>query len=346
VRVEFPAQYTPIPYAPQAIACLIGDWTASRPLVTFYMGRLLNLGVFVLSLALAIKRNPQLGWIAGIVALLPMSLYMAASFSPDAFTMAVSFYLTSTLLSAINASESVSKGSIATIFVLSTVLALCKPPYFLLAALFIAIPKSRFGVGRQKILYIAGLTVCLAAAALLSTATVSRNFYPMRRDAQIDPRAQMVYVGENPSRFLRIVSQDYLEHGREYARHFVGHLGWLDVPLPMAIIILDWLLLISVALSTSGGPLLPSHRLLACAILLLCLLVISLSQYIAWTPVRASRIEGIQGRYFLPLGPLALALLRVRHRDATLSITAGLVVLTIAVLSNCVALWTVAQRYY
>lgn len=344
VRVEFPAQYTPVPYAPQTLACCIGDHLRLRPLVTLYFGRLLNLLVFVVLISVAMRQFEPLSWVIGLIATLPMTLYVVASFSPDALTIGIAICLTAVLLRAMAQPRTLLGRDINVIMILAFLLSLCKPPYFLLAALFVGVPKRHFAARPQKILCSALIAALVAAGAVLSATVAARHFHAIRPGVQIDARAQLHHVIAAPTRFLRLATLDYLTHGGEYARHFIGQLGWLDVPLPTAVIGMNWLLLLAVALKAEI-PLTAQQRLLGCIVLLFSLLTISLSQYIAWTAIGAATIDGVQGRYFLPLGPLALAMIASR-RHTTMSVRARLVVLGIVLLTNSIALATIARRYY
>jgi drug/metabolite transporter (DMT)-like permease len=108
------------------------------------------------------------------------------------------------------------------------------------------------------------------------------------------------------------------------AREAIGVLGRLDLSLP------GWLYgLWAAALAAAVlGDMLPEDRgggprvqetLLIVAIGVACLFATYLALYLSWTLVGAERIEGVQGRYLLPLLALlglALPLLRVPRATA------------------------------
>jgi uncharacterized membrane protein len=43
-------------------------------------------------------------------------------------------------------------------------------------------------------------------------------------------------------------------------------------------------------------------------VFLVGVILISTSQYLSWTPLKAGTIEGLQGRYFIPISPLFVLL--------------------------------------
>jgi uncharacterized membrane protein len=84
-------------------------------------------------------------------------------------------------------------------------------------------------------------------------------------------------------------------------------LGWLDTPLPhTAHRIAGLSLLVAVALVLTRGPDVRSRlRVAAAPLLLLTAGAVILAQYLSWTPVGAHAVEGVQGRYFLPVAACA-----------------------------------------
>src|SRR4029077_21053180 len=102
-----------------------------RPLLLFYAGRTANLFAAVILIAMAIRAAPQLSGVIAAVALLPMSLYEMASWSADAGTMALAWLVTALLLAPERRLWAVMTAGFA--------LSLCKPAYFLIALLALAI---------------------------------------------------------------------------------------------------------------------------------------------------------------------------------------------------------------
>lgn len=84
-------------------------------------------------------------------------------------------------------------------------------------------------------------------------------------------------------------------------------------------------------------------RATALAITVMTVAGILLSQYLIWSIVCGDVIEGVQGRYFLevlPLALMALALPRMRWR------LSPWVIVTVAVACNGTALMTLIRRYW
>ncbi len=92
--VRFAAWYTPLPYVAQSLVAAL----PLRPMIVFYGGRVANLLVAMILIALAIRAAPDYSGVFAAAALLPMSLYELASLSADAATIALAWLFTALLL--------------------------------------------------------------------------------------------------------------------------------------------------------------------------------------------------------------------------------------------------------
>lgn len=330
--VTFPAGYTPVPYLPQILAVFSTRPFPTPPIITFYLGRLFNAIVYVALIAIAIRVAPSLNWLFAAAGLLPMALFLAASWSPDALTIATAFLFTALLLRGARTSRDV-----IVLAICGAALGLCKPAYFLIVLLAFAVPfASR--AGRAIV-----LAATLAGTAL-SMWNASRAFaQPIRPDVQLSPSAQIACVRHDPTRFAVAFRNEIERQGFDYVQQMVGRLGLLDVLLPRVIIWAEMALLLLCALSASppGGV---TVRAVALIISALTIAGIALSSYIGWTPPCASAIDGLQGRYLLPIVPLAFAIVSAPlvRRD----VVSRIALLLVAIAANAVALFAVASRYY
>jgi uncharacterized membrane protein len=114
-----------------------------------------------------------------------------------------------------------------------------------------------------------------------------------------------------PGRFLSAVRGMATAHFGDHVREFVGQLGWLDVALPAALILLFLVVLAMTALADKNGgiDIRWQPKALGLLITLASAAAITATIYVVWNPVGAAGIEGVQGRYFIPFGPLLLLLL-------------------------------------
>jgi uncharacterized membrane protein len=346
--VFFPSslQYTFVPYLPQAVGIALGRLLGAPALALLYCARLANLLFGTLAIACAVRRLPAYAWLAALAGLLPMSLALLASASADVTTLAAAFTLISAAARRAWGNGEPRRSDLVLLTLGSAVLCASKPPYLPLALLAFLIPAARLPRGRRGFLAAhLSLSLLMAAWAFVG----ARRIGPLHFDTAIDAGRQIHDSLTNPPRFFRVLAVDYALHAPRYLSQMVGKLGWLDVQLPVALIVV-WLTLLGALLFLDAGPRLDVRRWqrgIAAVVTLTAMALISASQYAVWTPYGADFIQGVQGRYFLPLIPVAVwAFHRRRWAGRTPSGRLGIALAFFAVLSSGIALWSLARRYY
>jgi len=320
--IRFAAWYSPFPYIATGVVAAL----PLRPVIVFYGGRIANLLLTVLLIALAIRAAPEYGNIIAAAALLPMSLYELSSLSADAITIALAWLFTALLLAPPRR-----WGIIALVGFAS---GLCKPAYFLIVLLVFVTPLR----WRQR-LSILGAT---AIGTLLAIAAAQRGAYNPRRGLPVDAGAQLRCIMSDPIHFAHVMLHDVVANSRFYIEEMIGRFGANELKLSPVVIALEILLLLGVAI-TSGAALRARVRVTALAIVAMTVGGILLSQYLIWSVVCGDALEGVQGRYFLEILPLflaAIALPRMRLRMNPW------VVIAVTIVCNAMALLTLVRRYW
>ena len=135
-----------VPYIPQVLGIFIGRIFTSTPLFLMYFGRLFNLLIAVVVIFFAIRITPMAKWVILLLALMPKTLFMLGSMSYDATVISCSFLLIALyLFYAYKSKELLGWKDLGLLFVISILVALCKPPYFLIGFLFLLIPVGKIG---------------------------------------------------------------------------------------------------------------------------------------------------------------------------------------------------------
>src|SRR5574341_1283290 len=150
--IDFPntAQYSPIPYMPQAIGIFIGRMFHLSPLMLMYLSRMFNLSLWLFLIYLAIRITPISKWLLFLLVLTPKSLYQAASVSSDCFTNGISVLsIAIFLLYAFKAGKILKKVDLFILFSLSLLLSFSKQIYFTILFMFLLIPIERIGTRRE-----------------------------------------------------------------------------------------------------------------------------------------------------------------------------------------------------
>ena len=332
--VKYPMVLSPVAYLPQAFGCALGDALHIRPFYSFYLGRLLNL-VCALAIILVAARIAA-PWLVIVPALLPMSLFMFASFSPDALTIAMTFLTTTLALT----------GS-PWVIAAAAVLALCKP-YLLVPLLVFAFPRN--GADRNVCAprsrtdgaqtFLSAFTGWITLAVVVAGGFVATLFAKTHWSAFRPGASERVQIGfmlHHPLLAGKAVAADLFGHIPDRIEQVVGRLGLLNIAIPKLAIIAAVLMLAAVALF-AGVRVTPTQRLAALAIGLGSIALVEISEYISWTPVGAAEVQGVQGRYFIPVLPLfLLAISRANERARWPAIAVPAVMAIV----NGAALWAV-----
>ncbi len=348
--VFFPStlQYTFVPYVPQAAGILLGRLFDAPPLVLLYLARLANLLFGTLAVVLAIRELPAFRWLAAMVALTPMASSLRASASADVATMSAAFVFAAVAAKLIwRPGASASRRDLVLLTLSAVVFCASKAVYFPLALLVFLIPAARFPGGRR-----AGFLTVHTALWALTTAwaiTTSRAVDAIRDGAGVDSSRQIRDALADPLGFLWLVAEDYAVHGAGYLIQFIGKLGWLDVWLGRPFLAAYFAVLLALLFLDSGRDieLRPWQRIVPAALTLATLVLISASQYAIWTPYGADFIEGLQGRYYLPLAPAAMWVFHSRRlADRVTPGRMGAAMAGVSLVSFAVTMWAVMERYY
>jgi uncharacterized membrane protein len=165
-----------------------------------------------------------------------------------------------------------------------------------------------------------------------------------------DPAAQLAKL--RTDLLLRATGNTLDVYWWAYAEGFVGRLSWLDLALPRTYLrTAQWMLVvaaIAAALGIKGRPIGVGRRLVIVAGLLGAALGLFGIQYLTWTAPGSAMVEGIQGRYVLPLALVGTALLPAlgHTRLAALHRPLALAVTAFPIVSIAVVMRAVVLRYY
>ena len=195
---------------------------------------------------------------------------------------------------------------------LTIAISLTKFAYLPLAALVLLIPASRLGgTGRYRAAMAALLAVNVAALAAWGSQTGGLDTV-VRPDSRISPRGQVNYLTAHPAALITVPARTFFHDGMFVLKSFVGRLGSVDIPLPV------WLIagyLATMIAACRPSVVDPPPRLSRLAAVVLVVTILSVAaigflNYIYWTPVGSPTVDGLQGRYLIPLAPAVLLLIR------------------------------------
>ena len=341
--------YAPAGYLPQTLAVFLGRHLRIGPLGLMYLARLAGFAASVALGYAALRVLPIYRWTTLVLLLCPMSLYLFGSIASDGVLITGATLLMARLVRlAVQRDRQADLGEQAIMLILAGILAVAKPVYLPLAgvALFVTIPK--LGSLRGKAVFVVATVVCCLLPVWLWGRVALALFVPGKVDVPLDPVAQAHHIAEMPLAFLVLVGHTIRLQYLNNFQWMIGTLGWGDTPMPgwfypaFGYGILGCLVLESDGAKGIGWRL----RIVMVTAAVVSVLLIYTAQYGSWNPPGSRNpIEGIEGRYFLPLLPLVVLsfpAILARSPRVLIAALAGI----LSVLCAALCLWAVVFRYY
>lgn len=308
VHLEGATVYSPVGYLPQVVGILLCKLLWPSVALMYYAGRVLNLLLFLILVYVAIRLWPGNKWILFAIALLPMTLSQAASFSPDATINSLAFLTIAGVLYVAKRKERITPLTGVLLVAAIVLLSLCKPVLFVLGILAFVCLRRHFVTKWGYALFIGAMV----GGGLLATgiwnmqvkdysAGIQHYYY---NGIHIDEHKQLERIITHPTDFIRTLGDSYLSsNGDVVTRTLVGRLGWWDVDMPLWFLVCAYAL-VALAVVAAERTFSRREKLVTGGVFVLGWLAISVVLYMTISAVGAPAIAGIQGRYFLAFLPL------------------------------------------
>ena len=250
---------TPVGYLPSAIGMAIPRALNAPGVVSLWFGRLADLLFYLFVFGLAVHVATGFRWTIAFGAIVPMNLALASSVTPDGVTIAA---IALVLASFIRMWSQVTDGdhhgeiaqrvngkTVALILGSGLLLALAKPPYFLILLLFgvLAFVARR----NRTVLAAAGAAAVAMAVGAMSTALAASSNYggvseSLADPITVQPDVQKQRLLDNPFGFLRHCVTDWFSRLNDTVQIWSRRLGiWTSGPPHFV----PWLLLVSFVLA-------------------------------------------------------------------------------------------------
>lgn len=309
---------TPLAYVPQALGFTLARVLGLNSIALLYLGRFFNLLLFAAVGTLTIKRlsfgkNAFFG-----VSILPMSLHLAASLSYDVVILAGSGLFAAVCLDLAYKAEKVSVKDVVLLAYIMAVMGPCKMVYGAIAGFCLLIPVKKFGNWKKwTISAVAVLGSFLAAMDVVNLRTVA--MYTQESDSYVAWAEEAGYsfaeLIHQPVHVLQLFYNTVAWQGESLYSGMLGEaLGNRDAVLntPYLVILLLTVCLILLALKKPGEEIVIKikARLWIWFICLVIFGALMFSMLLAWTPKSSNMVQGVQGRYMLPLLPIFLLTLK------------------------------------
>ena len=321
-----------LPYIPQGIGIATGKIFSSSLLTQMYFGRLFNLLIAILIMFFAIRLIPEpFRLLYLLLALMPKTIFLFGSLSYDSFTISLSFFAIALFLHyAFDHEKQLTIRELAYMALVVVLLLLCKPPYFLIGALFFTIPPKKFGK-LYKFIWIA-IGVGVIGIFILKVVPMMNNYKNQqsqssysnsapamqagdvkafdsvqRNEPLFKPDVQIRAIVNDVPAYLKMIFNSGFDYYRTYiVKSFIGVLGYIDVELPdmLTYSYLFLILLTAVVISQGRLRIGISRKALFAVLLVLTFIIIETAMWLYATRPGRDRVFGVQGRYFIPMAPL------------------------------------------
>jgi uncharacterized membrane protein len=346
VAFENTALESPVAYAPEVIGVAILRAVRAPLPVIFFGGRLAGLLGYLALVWLALRIAPRGTGVLFVVGAMPMALQEAAAYSADSMTIGLALLAVALALKC-HQDTTAGRKWFGVLAVVVVALALTKPSYVALAPLVFVVPRDRLGWSRNQVFLAkaAVLLVALLASGAWNLAVHNVSLAAYFPPGAIKPGTQLSYVLHHPIGYLVVVLRSVGQgfHDGGWLSGFVSSVGFYPIgPAPFAPL---WMLLLAVVVLVAAyaielGPRIgrPKVLELVSAFLPVVLFVVGVlavltTLWIEWTPIGSSTVNGLQGRYLLPLVVVPVVTVVLLTRRSRTSSGFWLIVVGMAVLS-------------
>ncbi|MBS6160939.1 MAG: DUF2142 domain-containing protein [Firmicutes bacterium] len=306
-------------YLPQILGVLLGVLLKFSGFWTLYLGKVFAMLFFTICIFFSIKLIPWGKMVIMTVALLPMSMELASSFSYDCVLNALCILFISYTLHLICKKDKVTWKDFLFLGIIICVIAPCKMFYFLIAGMLYLIPKEKY---KSKKTYwmmntgilVAGLAVLIIMRFQFLTSHVGGATPSAIEDATVNYSIATI-LGDIPHSISVLFNTAIIKSEFYYNSMWGNQLGSLQVYIPTFVITSFVLVLFTAGVCTTREERViyepdAKFRLVNLGLSLLMFLGILAALWIGWTPVTYGVIEGVQGRYFLPFLPMIFLSMR------------------------------------
>ena len=346
--------YCFVQYIPHVIGIFIGKVLTQNQLIIAYIARLFNMVFCTIIMYFAIKKIPFGKNILLALSIIPISIEGFATISPDGITIAMcAMFISYVFYVAFEKNKMCEKKDIIALTIIGAIVSLCKVVYMPLIFLVLIIPKEKF---LSKKAWIKAISIIISVGVLLNLIwlvfgsmtllkTNTNTYFETDESVSFN---KLIILLTNPIGYLQKIFYTIGTNIDEYFLSlFGGYLEWSEmVSIPiMAFITFGLIILTNFIEKNNNIKIEKYQKIVISLIIIIITLLIFTSIYIQWSNINVNYINGIQGRYFLPILPLILILIpridlktKYSNKDMTKIICIFSYMIQIYTVANIVAL--------
>ena len=299
-----------ITHLPQALGITIARLLHFNYITTIYMAQLFSLIFYTIMVFFAIKIIPVGKYILFVISGFPMVMQEATSCGYDIIIMGMVFFFIAYIFNIIYKREKITLKNCIIIMLLIILFSPCKLVYCVVPLLVYLIPTTLFINKKQAYIYKNFAFLCgVIVAMICNMNAVTGNTSGTKYIEWANEEGYTVgYLLCHISKLFNIIITTLYEKVTFYIEGIIGNgLGWYDISIPVDLTIASAVLIIfAINNNQTDIDISLKHKALYLLIAAISVSMTCASMLLAWTPISYNIIEGVQGRYFLPILPLIL----------------------------------------
>jgi uncharacterized membrane protein len=335
------AAYSPVAYAPNVVGVFLGLK------LNLNLGHILLLGrifgfltfLFCVGYSLYTLRKSSFKWVVMTVSLLPLVIFQTTSITADSFLFSVAILFSSLIIKGCTQYR-LNTLDKTLLFICAVILPLLKSVYFALSFLLLLIPRKQWSSVKRYWLFTApALLLSLIGFAIWThmTSDIAASTGLVRGDMiwkYGDASIQKKFVLSHPFGFLHVLWDSLIYGSKFYVDTLFGFLGFTYLPIPGVADAAGYSALGLSVLLVGKNRFKKYTSGLIMSMIGLTILIIFTTLYIYYSPVKNSEVQGVQGRYFIPVLILAIASLSglvPKLRIDAKGVATGKIILTVLI---------------
>ena len=283
-------------------------------------GRMANLILFILFGTLGIFFLPKFKEFIFLVSLLPTTIELAASYSYDAVMISSMIFFVSYVFFLAHEKKEFDIKDLVIVSLIAGLVLPCKMVYFPMLLMLFSIPLYKFKfrgkvdgkIKKENIAFFLASAVVVLLSWVFAMYLVNRSTvvgYSTSNTSSLEWAGEesytIGYLLHNKLKAVKLFYNTLLLQLEYYHKTMFGaYLGHADdvVGIPyIGFLVLNIGMIFSVFGETKEKQLLVKERVLTGISIFFVIFLVLLSMLIAWTPISSEFIEGVSGRYFIPV---------------------------------------------
>ncbi|MBR1796743.1 MAG: DUF2142 domain-containing protein [Clostridiales bacterium] len=306
--ISFSSVNCPLGYILPGLGIAVGRLLHLGAVPTFYLGRVFNAVLYIVLVCFAIRIISIGKETLFVLSMFPMVWQQASCYSYDSLIIGIAFIFIAITVNIFRSKEKLGRKEYIMLLVLTLIIASCKYVYTPMVLILLALPYEKFNVKdpkRFKRIIIVAIAVLGALAFLVldKAISISRYFLPSNITRSIELGHSLFQGIVNFYEMLQLTVVQLTDY---YLTGLVAYPGWYQIAPPMVVIMIYYILLLITLIRRRDEVSVISYGTKAwgAIIAFTVSILIALPMAASFTEPDSVIIDGIQGRYFLPLMPM------------------------------------------